>query len=114
MSLFIRSRCLIQFRSHISRRRSRPHGDFLFMFSNINIKPTVVTSTDGCEQEGQFSLIHIPLALYSSLLQPILQVLLPDGGPTHQSGPEGLLEGHSLDHKHYFLNISVTPIECSI
>jgi hypothetical protein len=84
------------------------------MFSNINIKPTVVTSTDGCEQEGQFSLIHIPLALYSSLLQPILQVLLPHGGPTHQSGPEGLLEGLSLDHKHGFLNISVTPIECSI
>jgi hypothetical protein len=84
------------------------------MFSNINIKPTVVTSTDGCEQEGQFSLIHIPLDLYSSLLQPILQVLLPYGGPTHHKRPEGLLEGLSLDYKHGFLNISVTPIECSI
>ncbi|PMD37612.1 hypothetical protein L207DRAFT_432036 [Hyaloscypha variabilis F] len=64
--------------------------------------------------EGQFSLIHIPLDLYSSLLQPILQVLLPYGGPTHHKRPEGLLEGLSLDHKHGFLNISVTPIECSI
>jgi hypothetical protein len=84
------------------------------MFSNINIKPTVVTSTDGCEQEGQFSLIHIPLSLYSALLQPILQVLLPLGGPTHQNDPDGPLEGLSLDNKHGFLNISVTPIECSI
>ena len=84
------------------------------MFSNINVKPTVVTSTDGCEQEGQFSLIHIPLDLYSSLLQPILRVLLPHGDPTHQNGPEFLLEGLSLDHKHGFLNISVTPTECSI
>ncbi|KAN0099430.1 ACT domain containing protein [Hyaloscypha variabilis] len=64
--------------------------------------------------EGQFSLIHIPLDLYSSLLQPILQVLLPYGGPTHHKRPEGLLEGLSFDYKHGFLNISVTPIECSI
>ncbi|KLU90112.1 hypothetical protein MAPG_09077, partial [Magnaporthiopsis poae ATCC 64411] len=27
--------------------------------------------------DGELSLIHIPLELYSSLLQPILQVLLP-------------------------------------
>ncbi|KAH8656536.1 ACT domain-containing protein [Tricladium varicosporioides] len=64
--------------------------------------------------EGQFSLIHIPLPLYSALLQPILRVLLPHGGPTNSSGPEGLLEGLSTDNKHGFLNISVTPIECSI
>ncbi|KUJ06661.1 uncharacterized protein LY89DRAFT_402732 [Mollisia scopiformis] len=64
--------------------------------------------------EGQFSLIHIPLQLYSSLLQPILRVLLPHGGPTHSNEPEGLLEGLSIDNKHGFLNISVTPIECSI
>ncbi|KAE8440970.1 hypothetical protein EG329_006159 [Mollisiaceae sp. DMI_Dod_QoI] len=83
------------------------------MFSNINIRPIVVPGTDG-EQEGQFSLIHIPLHLYSSLLQPILQVLLPHGGPTHNNEPEGLLEGLSIDNKHGFLNISVTPIECSI
>jgi hypothetical protein len=84
------------------------------MLSNINIKPTVVTSTDGCEQEGQFSLIHIPLRLYSALLQPILRVLLPHGSPTHPNDPEALVEGLSLDNKHGFLNISVTPIECSI
>jgi hypothetical protein len=65
-------------------------------------------------QEGHFSLIHIPLPLYSSLLQPILQVLLPTAGPTSRSDSEGLLEGLSADNKHGFLNISVTPIECSV
>jgi len=64
--------------------------------------------------EGHFSLIHIPLPLYSALLQPILRVLLPHGGPSHLDEPEGLLEGLSLDNKHGFLNISVTPIECSV
>lgn len=79
---------------------------------NINIKP-VLTDTNG-EQEGQFSLIHIPLELYSALIQPILRVLLPHGGPTNPNDPEGPLEGLSKDYKHGFLNISVTPIECSI
>lgn len=64
--------------------------------------------------EGQFSLIHIPLSLYSALLQPILRVLLPHGGPACSEEPEGLLEGLSIDNKHGFLNISVTPIECSV
>ncbi|EKD13332.1 hypothetical protein MBM_08415 [Drepanopeziza brunnea f. sp. 'multigermtubi' MB_m1] len=65
--------------------------------------------------EGHFSLIHIPLPLYAAVLQPILRVLLPHGGPAHNNkDPEGLLEGLSLDNQHGFLNISVTPIECSI
>jgi hypothetical protein len=63
--------------------------------------------------EGQFSLIHIPPHLYSALLQPILRVLLPHGAPSPDE-PEGLLEGLSIDNKHGFLNISVTPIECSV
>lgn len=63
--------------------------------------------------EGQFSLIHIPPHLYSALLQPILRVLLPHGAPSLNE-PEGLLEGLSIDNKHGFLNISVTPIECSV
>jgi hypothetical protein len=67
-------------------------------------------------QDGQFSLIHIPLSLYYALLQPILRTLLPPGSrnPASTSEPEGLLEGLSIDKKHGFLNISVTPIECSV
>lgn len=83
------------------------------MPQDINVKPILWSDTNG-QQEGQFSLIHIPLPLYSALLQPILRVLLPHGGPAHSDEPEGLLEGLSLDNKHGFLNISVTPIECSI
>jgi len=66
--------------------------------------------------EGQFSLIHIPLPLYSSLLQPILRVLLPHSDPNNLSscGSDQPIQGLSADHKHGFLNVSVTPIECSI
>ncbi len=57
------------------------------------------------------SLIHIPLELYSNLLQPILKVLLPPSqNPTQVAGEDVTLENHG----HGFLNISVTPIECSI
>jgi hypothetical protein len=75
----------------------------------------MVNDTDNT-QEGQFSLIHIPLPLYYALLQPILRTLLPPGspGPSCPNEPEGLLEGLSVDKKHGFLNISVTPIECSV
>jgi hypothetical protein len=84
------------------------------MSEEINVKPILWKSTDGTSQEGQFSLIHIPLPLYSALLQPILRILLPHGNPTPSTCSEDLLNGLSLDTKHGFLNISVTPIECSI
>ncbi len=58
------------------------------------------------------SLIHIPLDLYSNLLQPILQVLLPQSqNPDFLAGG---IEGLTIDNQHGFLNISVTPIECSV
>lgn len=76
----------------------------------------VFEDASDCTQDGQFSLIHIPLQLYYALLQPILRTLLPPGSrsPASTSEPEGLLEGLSVDKKHGFLNISVTPIECSV
>ncbi|KAI2622172.1 ACT domain-containing protein [Hypomontagnella submonticulosa] len=61
--------------------------------------------------DGTFRLIHIPLHLYPTFLQPILQVLLPQGGDdslAHEA------EGLSIDNKHGFLNISITPVECSV
>ncbi|KAI0122832.1 ACT domain-containing protein [Xylariales sp. AK1849] len=63
--------------------------------------------------DGTFSLIHIPLSLYSVFLQPVLQVLLPQG----DNDPENMddaVEGLSIDNKHGFLNISITPVECSV
>jgi hypothetical protein len=111
MALFINPNHLILFRSHM--QPSHAHGDTPYMHSSITIKPVVTQTTNGT-QEGQFSLIHIPLPLYSALIQPILRVLLPLAGPSHNNDPECLLEGLSIDNKHGFLNISVTPIECSI
>lgn len=68
--------------------------------------------------EGHFSLIHIPLSLYQPLLQPILRVLLPQGGPAPPSSQvdksDAVVENLNLDNHHSFLNISVTPIECSV
>ncbi|GAB1314256.1 hypothetical protein MFIFM68171_04466 [Madurella fahalii] len=55
------------------------------------------------------SLVHIPLPLYSALLQPILKVLLPDSQSQSQQPPT-----NATHNKHPFINISVTPLECSI
>lgn len=57
----------------------------------------------------------MPLTLYSSLLQPILSILLPHNGselPTND--PADSLGDLSLQDKHGFFNISITPLECSI
>lgn len=62
-------------------------------------------------QDGAFSLIHIPLELYSTFLRPILQTLLPDAQP---STLDSDLRNLSLDSHDGFLNISVTPIEVSV
>ncbi|CAK7223071.1 hypothetical protein SCUCBS95973_005053 [Sporothrix curviconia] len=65
--------------------------------------------------EGELSLIHIPLDLYSAFLQPILQILLPQAQSLSQ--PEdapGAPEGLTAEFTHSFLNLSVTPVECSI
>ncbi|KAK7409710.1 hypothetical protein QQX98_008091 [Neonectria punicea] len=68
--------------------------------------------------DGTYTLIHIPLNLYSTLLQPILRVLLPQSqsipGPRDSPSPEFELQGLTSDGQHGFLNISVTPIECSL
>jgi hypothetical protein len=71
--------------------------------------------------DGTYSLIHIPLELYSTFLQPILKVVLPqtprsDGSPAIADDDDRPQEGNYLtrDHQHIFLNVSITPIECSI
>lgn len=71
--------------------------------------------------EGTLSLIHIPLDLYSTFLQSILKILLPQNSSQTESS---YCDGDDLDgyhaaaqqhpSQHGFLNISVTPIECSI
>lgn len=57
----------------------------------------------------------MPLSLYSSCLQPILQLILPsdlnaplppNGNPDDASIPWA--------YRHPFINVSITPVECSI
>ncbi|KAH8908328.1 hypothetical protein BR93DRAFT_477526 [Coniochaeta sp. PMI_546] len=61
--------------------------------------------------DGTFALIHIPLNLYTTFLQPILQTLLPQ---SQVSSLNSDLRSLSLDSHQGFLNISITPIEVSI
>ncbi|KND93654.1 hypothetical protein TOPH_01593 [Tolypocladium ophioglossoides CBS 100239] len=66
--------------------------------------------------DGTYTLIHIPLDLYSTLLQPILRVLLPQTQclDASRDTPKHQLDGLTADNQHGFLNISVTPLECSV
>ncbi|KAK2603476.1 hypothetical protein QQS21_004336 [Conoideocrella luteorostrata] len=67
--------------------------------------------------DGTYTLIHVPLDLYNIFLQPILRVLIPQTQSLHIGQPSAEkedLEGLSTENQHGFLNISVTPLECSI
>ncbi|KAJ9617082.1 hypothetical protein H2200_000803 [Cladophialophora chaetospira] len=58
-------------------------------------------------QEPHLALIHIPIELYSLCLQPILRLLF---GEDHDEDAARI----SWTNRHDFLNISITPVECSI
>ncbi|KAG5973167.1 hypothetical protein E4U55_000652 [Claviceps digitariae] len=67
--------------------------------------------------EGTYTLIHIPLDLYGIFLQPILRVLIPQTSSLRLDlHPKlgGKLDGISSQHQHWFLNISVTELGCSV
>lgn len=73
-------------------------------------------------KDTHLALIHIPLHLYSSFLQSILQLLLPnasrDGfksnGHGNGNGNGAVQPPRGWPYEHPFVNISITPIECSI
>ncbi|KAG4427222.1 hypothetical protein IFR05_017295, partial [Cadophora sp. M221] len=125
MTLLIRHQCVLLLHKYTPLASPLPLPiDPMFPFPFTSIKPILLpnintnsdtTTNNLTKQEGQFSLIHIPLPLYASLLQPILRILLPHGGPTHNAlDPEGPLSGLTSTNNHHFLNISITPLECSI
>lgn len=58
-------------------------------------------------QEPRLALIHIPIELYSLCLQPILRLLF---GEDHDEDAAKI----SWTNRHEFLNVSITPVECSI
>jgi len=67
-------------------------------------------------QDTQLALIHIPLSLYGSFLQPILKLLLPTEELSEASSQiqKPRSSRRSWAYHHPFVNISVTPIECSV
>jgi len=68
-------------------------------------------------KDTQLALIHIPLHLYSSFLQPILQLLLPNQdrlNGTARNGAGSMHPPKGWPYEHPFVNISITPIECSV
>lgn len=71
--------------------------------------------------ETQLALIHIPLHIYSNFLQTVLQLLLPSESPYEHNGTNSNGNGNGAgqpqkgwSYEHPFVNISVTPVECSI
>lgn len=83
----------------------------------ISSPPQTLTQTlANTAQEGTFSLIHIPLDIYPSVLQPIIRVLLPQTQCLKEATapPSREHDGLTAEDQHGFLNISVNPLECSI
>ena len=58
-------------------------------------------------QEPQLSLIHIPIELYTAFIQPIFQLLF---GEDHDEDAARI----PWTNRHDFLNITITPVECSV
>ncbi|PYH45772.1 ACT domain-containing protein [Aspergillus saccharolyticus JOP 1030-1] len=67
--------------------------------------------------EDRLALVHIPLDLYPFFLNPILQVLFHEVSPIAEGRTEGQDFGRAETPRHTqpaFLNLSITPVECSI
>ncbi|RYN34543.1 hypothetical protein AA0119_g12376 [Alternaria tenuissima] len=65
--------------------------------------------------DTQLALIHIPLHLYRNFLQSVLQLVLPNATRKAFGNGSGAVQppkGWPCEHP--FVNISITPVECSI
>ena len=67
-------------------------------------------------QNAQLSLIHIPLDQYQLYLPFILKLLFPPSPCDHADSwtRADLANRESWANQYAFLNVSVTPIECSV
>lgn len=64
-------------------------------------------------------MIHIPLHLYTTFLQPILQLTLLAESSTPEiaeepGGHDDVRSRRPWAYQHPFVNISITPVECSV
>lgn len=66
-------------------------------------------------QDDRLSLIHIPLKGYATYVQPLLQLLHPaKTNGAHLESDSDLCSAVPWATQHPFLNVSITPIECSV
>ena len=64
--------------------------------------------------EAKLRLVHIPLDKYDSYIPTILKLLFPPTNVQNNEDPDHAYVSNSWANKHAFLNLSVTPLECSI
>ena len=63
----------------------------------------------------QLALIHIPLHLYHNFVQPLLLLFLSDATGNDFENDNGAVQPpHGWPCDHPFVNISITPVECSV
>lgn len=66
-------------------------------------------------KDTQLALIHIPLHLYRNFLQSILQLVLPSAiHPGYANANGAVQPPKGWPYEHPFINISITPVECSV
>ncbi|KAB8234752.1 hypothetical protein ETB97_004024 [Aspergillus alliaceus] len=76
-----------------------------------------LTSAQVQFMDDRLALVHIPLDLYPYFLNPILQVLFHEVPPlngSHADFQNGGSDGGHRRAQPAFLNLSITPVECSI
>ena len=94
-------------------------------FHTLNSSALAVCLSYACDtltgplnvQDGRLSLIHIPLKCYATFMQPLLQLLHPNQTASMPSSGFSEDDPHPSTpwaSQHPFLNVSITPIECSV
>lgn len=90
------------------------HGKYSCIYPNMRLHSLTTTVE---VQEDRLALVHIPRHLGDFFLKPILQVLYHEASPLDENGNEVQDEdGESaeLERQPSFLNLSITPVECSV
>ncbi|KAK6352619.1 hypothetical protein TWF730_009439 [Orbilia blumenaviensis] len=117
--------------SDVEWRAKRMNGSVNSAFSSVNDSVDSLRTTVRFSQDCRLSLIHIPRELYPHFLQPILKLVLPlqdsrkdengqlptvDEEDRYYSMTESGYQpsNGSTDVGQVFVNVSITPVECSV
>lgn len=117
--------------SDVEWRAKRMNGSVNSNFSSVSDSVDSLRTTVRFSQDCRLSLIHIPRDLYPHFLQPILKLVLPfqdsrkdENGQLPTVGEEDRYysmtesgyqpSNGSTDVGQVFVNVSITPVECSV